>query len=34
MFVTIKGAGHMVPQDKPAEAYAFFSAFLNDKPPA
>lgn len=28
-FVTVRGAGHMVPQFKPREAFALFSFFLN-----
>lgn len=28
-FVTIKGAGHMVPQDKPIQAFEMFSNFLS-----
>jgi carboxypeptidase C (cathepsin A) len=31
-FVTVKGAGHMVPQFKPVRALTMFSNFLNDKP--
>jgi len=31
--VTIKGAGHMVPQFKPAQAHHFFYAFLNNVKP-
>jgi len=30
-FITIKGAGHMTPQWKPAESYAFFTRFLSGK---
>lgn len=30
-FTTVKGAGHMVPADKPAEAYHLFESFLNDQ---
>lgn len=34
-FVTIRGAGHMVPSSQPARALAFFSSFLDGKlPPA
>uniref|UniRef100_A0A6I8PEB5 Carboxypeptidase n=1 Tax=Ornithorhynchus anatinus TaxID=9258 RepID=A0A6I8PEB5_ORNAN len=31
-FLTIKGAGHMVPTDKPQAALAMFSRFLNREP--
>jgi len=31
-FATIKGAGHMVPQYRPPQAFHFFSAFLNGQP--
>jgi carboxypeptidase C (cathepsin A) len=31
-FLTVKGAGHMVPQFKPAPAFAMFERFLNDQP--
>eukprot|EP00029_Vermamoeba_vermiformis_P002800 TRINITY_DN13162_c0_g1_i1.p1 TRINITY_DN13162_c0_g1~~TRINITY_DN13162_c0_g1_i1.p1 ORF type:complete len:468 (-),score=109.39 TRINITY_DN13162_c0_g1_i1:96-1469(-) len=31
-FVTIKGAGHMVPQFKPEQGFVMFDRFLNDKP--
>ncbi|XP_028409969.1 lysosomal protective protein-like [Dendronephthya gigantea] len=31
-FVTIKGAGHMVPEDKPSEALKMFISFLENKP--
>jgi len=31
-FATIKGAGHMVPQFKPPEAFALFQRFLNNEP--
>jgi len=27
-WITIKGAGHMVPQDKPIQAFDMFNAFL------
>ena len=30
-FVTIKGSGHMVPEDKPANSFAMFKKFLNDE---
>ncbi|XP_033113380.1 lysosomal protective protein-like [Anneissia japonica] len=30
--VTIKGAGHMVPQDKPAQALKMFTAFIKNTP--
>lgn len=30
-FLTIRGSGHMVPQDKPAQAYHMISNFLNNK---
>ncbi|XP_071959695.1 lysosomal protective protein-like [Antedon mediterranea] len=30
--VTIKGAGHMVPQDKPAESLKMFTSFINSIP--
>ncbi|XP_054429642.1 lysosomal protective protein isoform X1 [Pteronotus mesoamericanus] len=31
-FLTIKGAGHMVPTDKPQAAFTMFSRFLNKQP--
>lgn len=31
-FVTIKGAGHLVPEDKPQEAFVMIQTWLNDKP--
>lgn len=31
-FLTIKGAGHMVPTDKPHAAFTMFSRFLNNEP--
>uniref|UniRef100_A0A8C4N9I5 Carboxypeptidase n=1 Tax=Equus asinus asinus TaxID=83772 RepID=A0A8C4N9I5_EQUAS len=31
-FLTIKGAGHMVPTDKPLAAFTMFSRFLNKQP--
>jgi carboxypeptidase C (cathepsin A) len=31
-FVTIKGAGHMVPQFKPEQGFVMFERFLNEKP--
>ncbi|XP_072917635.1 lysosomal protective protein isoform X1 [Hemitrygon akajei] len=31
-FLTVKGAGHMVPSDKPNAAFTFFSRFLLKKP--
>ncbi|XP_048464151.1 lysosomal protective protein [Rhincodon typus] len=31
-FLTIKGAGHMVPTDKPLAAFTFFSRFLHNEP--
>jgi len=31
-FATIKGAGHMVPQYRPPQAFHFFSSFLNQQP--
>ncbi|KAL7633476.1 UNVERIFIED_CONTAM: hypothetical protein RMT77_016009 [Armadillidium vulgare] len=31
-FVTIRGSGHMVPSDKPAEALHMISAFVNNEP--
>lgn len=30
-FVSVKGAGHMVPTDKPKEAQIMLDAFLGDK---
>jgi len=30
-WVTVKGAGHMVPTDKPIQAYQIFQAFLDNK---
>jgi cathepsin A (carboxypeptidase C) len=29
--ITIKGSGHLVPQDQPEEAFAMFEMFLNDE---
>lgn len=31
-FMTVKGAGHMVPQYKPAQALAMFTRFINNEP--
>jgi len=31
-FLTVKGAGHMVPSDKPKEAFEMFNRFTNDLP--
>ncbi|XP_072095086.1 lysosomal protective protein isoform X2 [Mobula birostris] len=31
-FLTVKGAGHMVPSDKPNAAFTFFSRFLHKEP--
>lgn len=31
-FVTIKGSGHMVPQDKPGPAFKMFKSFIKDEP--
>ncbi|XP_067856819.1 lysosomal protective protein [Heptranchias perlo] len=31
-FLTVKGAGHMVPTDKPKAAFTFFSHFLHKEP--
>jgi carboxypeptidase C (cathepsin A) len=31
-FLTIRGAGHMVPTNKPKEAYEFFTKFLKNEP--
>eukprot|EP01047_Picozoa_sp_COSAG01_P034423 COSAG01_NODE_2584_length_7418_cov_4.468643_3_plen_71_part_00 len=31
-FVTVRGAGHMVPTDRPRQAAAFFERFLADEP--
>jgi len=31
-FVTVRGAGHMVPTDRPAEALVMFSTFLKNQP--
>ena len=31
-FLTIRGAGHMVPTNKPAAAFAFFKAWLENEP--
>eukprot|EP00164_Ancoracysta_twista_P002350 GFYU01003107.1.p1 GENE.GFYU01003107.1~~GFYU01003107.1.p1 ORF type:complete len:471 (-),score=144.83 GFYU01003107.1:138-1508(-) len=31
-YLTVKGAGHMVPQWKPVEAFVMFQHFLEDKP--
>jgi len=31
-FVTIRGSGHMVPQDKPGPALKMFYKFINGKP--
>ncbi|GIY64714.1 lysosomal protective protein [Caerostris darwini] len=31
-FVTVKGSGHMVPQDKPAQAFKMIESFLSRKP--
>lgn len=30
--ITVKGAGHMVPQTQPKSAYQLFSNFINGKP--
>lgn len=30
-FASVKGAGHMVPKDKPKEAYVLFNAFINNQ---
>ena len=30
-WLTVKGAGHMVPTDKPIQAYTMFEAFLMGK---
>lgn len=30
-FVTVRGAGHLVPLNKPEEALALFRSFLNDQ---
>ena len=30
-FVTVKGSGHMVPQDKPAQAWHMINSFLTGK---
>lgn len=30
-FVTVRGAGHMVPTDRPVEAYAIYKRFIMDK---
>jgi len=30
-FASVKGAGHMVPKDKPKEAYVLFDSFINNK---
>ena len=31
-FLTIRGAGHMVPQYKPAQSLLFFEKFLTNQP--
>jgi len=31
-FLTVKGAGHMVPQYKPVQAFAMFQRFINNTP--
>lgn len=31
-FATVKGAGHMVPKDKPKEAYTLITSFLSGTP--
>ena len=31
-FATVRGAGHMVPSDRPQQALAMFFRFLNNKP--
>ena len=33
VFITVKGAGHMVPQDKRASAFKIFDSFMNGKLP-
>jgi carboxypeptidase C (cathepsin A) len=33
VIVTVKGAGHMVPQDQRASAYKMYSSFINGKLP-
>lgn len=31
-FATVRGSGHMVPEDKPMEAYYLLSRWLDGKP--
>ena len=33
VFVSVKGAGHMVPQDKRAQAYKMFTSFIKGELP-